>query len=98
MAGGTGGRRSSHGIDRAVLEAGMGSVGAVLEALAPAAGGGRQDERYAAPVPSQKQPRAAWEKERFWRWRTDDQAVGGGRTAMELRAGSGAAVGEPGGA
>ena len=29
--------------------------------------GGRPDVRYAAPVPSQEQPRAAWAKERFRR-------------------------------
>src|SRR5450759_4129752 len=52
MAGPAGGRRSSDGIDRAVLEAGVGNAGAVLEAEAPAAGGGRQDVRHVAPVPS----------------------------------------------
>src|ERR1039457_6398989 len=74
MAGPAGGRGSSHGIDRAVLEAGVGNAGAVLEAGAPKAGGGQQDVRHAASVPSQVQPRAAWAKERFRRRRTDDQA------------------------
>src|SRR5664280_2275587 len=69
MAGPAGGRRSGHGIDRTVLEAGVGNVGAVLEARAPAAGGSQPDVRYAAPVPSQEQPRAAREKERFPRRR-----------------------------
>src|ERR1019366_4069163 len=92
MAGPAGGRRSSHGIDRAVLEAGVGNTGAVLEAGAPEAGGGPPDGRHAAPVPSQEQPRAAWAKERSRRRRTDDQAVGGARTGAELRAGSGTAA------
>src|SRR5665811_107928 len=92
MAGRAGGRRSSHGIDRAVLEAGVGSAGAVLEASASEAGGGQQDVRHAASVPSQEQPRAAWAKERFRRWRTDDQAAGGAGTGVELRAGSGTAA------
>src|ERR1039457_7119169 len=39
MAGPAGSRRSSHGIDGAVLEAGVGGAGAALEASAPAAGG-----------------------------------------------------------
>src|ERR1035437_4628448 len=59
MAGAAGGRGSSYGIDRAVLEAGVGSTGAVLEARAPEAGGGRPDARHAASVPDQIQPRAA---------------------------------------
>src|ERR1035437_7842686 len=92
MAGPAGGRRSSHGIDRAVLEAGVGSAGAVLEASASEAGGGQSDVRHAAPVPSQEQPRAARAKERFRRRRTDGQAVGSARTGLELRAGTGAAT------
>src|SRR5450432_53943 len=92
MAGAAGGRRSSHGIDRTVLEAGVGSAGAVLEASTPEAGGGQQDVRHAAPVPSQVQPRAAWAKERFCRRRTDDQAAGGAGTGFELRTGCGTAA------
>src|ERR1035437_9989972 len=88
MAGPAGGRRSRHGIDRPVLEAGVGNVGAVLETGAPAAGGGTQDGRHTAPVPSQEQSRAARAQERFRRRRTDDQAAGGARTGSELRAGS----------
>src|ERR1039457_3670316 len=88
MAGPARGRRGGHGIDRAVLEAGVGSAGAVLEAGAPGARGGTQDGRYAAPVPGQEQPRSAREKERFPRRRTDDQATGGGGTGFEFRAGS----------
>src|SRR5665811_2472022 len=92
MAGPAGGRRSGHGIDRAVLEAGVGSAGAVLEAGAPEAGGGRPDVRYAAPVPSQEQSRVARAKERFPRRRTDDQAAGGAGVGFELRAGCGTAA------
>src|SRR5260370_36783753 len=87
-----GGRGSGDGIDGAVLEAGVGSVGAVLEAGAPEAGGGDQDVRHAAPVPSQVQPRAAGAKERLRRRRADDQTAGGAGTGVELRAGSGTAV------
>src|SRR5674476_1523490 len=92
MAGPAGGRRSGHGIDRTVLEAGVGNVGAVLEARAPAAGGSQPDVRYAAPVPSQEQPWAAREKERFPRRRKDGQATGGAGTGFELRAGCGTAA------
>src|ERR1700688_1927647 len=92
MAGPAGGGGSSDGIDRAVLEAGMGSVGAVLEACAPEPGRGDQDVRHAAPVPGQIQPRAAGAKERLRRRRTDDQTAGGARVGIELRAGSGAAA------
>src|ERR1017187_8283756 len=59
MAGATGGRRSRHGIDRAVLAAGVGNAGAVLEAGAPAAGGGPPDVWHTTPVPSQEQSRTA---------------------------------------
>src|ERR1019366_444583 len=92
MAGPAGGRRSSHGIDRAVLEAGVGNAGAVLEAEAREAGGGRQDVRHVAPVPSQEQPRSARAKERLRRRREDGQAAGGERVGAELRAGSGTAA------
>src|ERR1035441_7250323 len=92
MAGPAGGRRSRHGIDRPVLEAGVGNVGAVLEAGAPAAGGGTQDGRHTAPVPGQEQSRAARAQERFRRWRTNDQAAGGAGTGFEFRAGSGSAA------
>src|SRR6187397_117824 len=92
MAGATGCRRSSHGIDGAVLEARVGSAGAALEASAPTAGWGQQEVRHTAPVPSQVQPRAARAKERFRRRRTDDQADGGAGTGFELRAGSGTAA------
>src|ERR1700686_2536755 len=92
MAGTAGGRRSSHGIDRAVLEAGVGGTGTVLEASAPAAGGGHEDVRHAAPVPSQEQPRTAWAKERFRGRRADGQTAGGARAGSELRAGSGPAA------
>src|ERR1035441_8851562 len=89
MAGAAGGRGSSYEIDRAVLEAGVGSTGAVLEARAPEAGGGRPDVRHAASVPDQIQPRAARAKERVRRRRTEDQTAGGAGTGFELRAGSG---------
>src|ERR1035438_5825881 len=92
MAGPAGGRGSSHGIDRAVLEAGVGRAGAGLEARAPEAGGSQQDVWHVAPVPSQEQPRAARAKERLRRRRTDDQTVGGARAGSELRAGSGTAA------
>src|ERR1017187_2638724 len=92
MAGPAGGRRSSHGIDRSVLEAGVGNVGAVLEAGAPAAGGGTEDGRHTAPVPGQEQSRAARAQERFPRCRKDGQATGGAGTGFEFRAGSGAAA------
>ena len=61
-----GGRRSSHGIDRAVLEAGVGNAGAATGSRQrQTAGGSRQDVRHAAPVPSQVQPRAAGRKNDF---------------------------------
>src|ERR1035437_7126658 len=65
MAGAAGGRGSSYGIDRAVLEAGVGSTGAVLEARAPEAVGGRPDVRHAASVPDQIQPRPRGRKNEF---------------------------------
>src|SRR6266566_2543018 len=83
---------SGHGIDGAVLEAGVGSVGAVLAARAPEAGGGQKDVRQAAPVPSQIQPRAAWAKERLRRRGTADQTAGGTGTGVEHRAGCRAAA------
>src|SRR5260370_41201088 len=89
------GRGSGHGTDGAGLEAGVGSVGAVLEAGAPETGRGDQDERQAAPVPSQIQPRAAWAKERLRRRRTADQTAGSAGTGVELRAGCGAAAVAP---
>src|ERR1035437_5527725 len=92
MSGPAGGRGSRHGIDGAVLEAGMGIAGAVLEASAPEAGGRHAHLRNAAPVPSQVQSRAAWAKGRLRRRRTDDQTADGAGTGIELRAGSGAAA------
>ncbi len=59
MAGRAGGRGSSDGIDRTILEAGMGSAGKVLEASAAEAGRGQQYVRPAALVPSQIEPWAA---------------------------------------
>src|SRR6266852_7636708 len=53
MAGRAGDRGGSDGIDRAILEAGVGSAGAVLEAGATAARRGHQDVRQAALVPGQ---------------------------------------------
>src|SRR5258708_557851 len=85
-------RGSSNGINRAVLEAGMGNAGAVLEAGAAAAGRGYQDVRQAALVPGQIQPGAAREKERFRRRRTDDQTAGGTGTGFKLCTGSGTAA------
>src|SRR5688572_26123188 len=85
------GRGSSHGIDRAILETGVGSIGALLEAGARKA---RWDHAYfgdAAPMPSQIQSRTAGEKERFRRQRTDDQTAGGAGVGVELCAGSGTA-------
>src|ERR1039457_446704 len=76
MAGPAGGRGSSHGIDRPVLEAG-----------APEARRGRQDVRHAALMPSQIQSRAARAEERFRRRRTDDQTAGGAGGGFELCAG-----------
>jgi hypothetical protein len=86
------GRGSSNGIDRAVLEAGMGGTGVVLEAGAGAAGRGNQDVRQAALVPGQIQPGAARTKERFRRRRTDDQTADGAGTGFELCTGSGTAA------
>src|ERR1017187_2193229 len=91
MASAAGGRGSSHGIDRTVLETGVGSAGAVLEAGAPEARGGRQDVRRAAPMPCQIQPRAARAEERLRRRRTDDQTAGGAGAGFELRTGCGTA-------
>src|ERR1019366_8538679 len=91
MAGAAGGRGSSHGIDRTVLETGVGSAGAVLEAGAPEARGGHQDVRRAAPMPCQIQPRAARAEERLRRRRTDDQTAGGAGVGFELRTGCGTA-------
>src|ERR1017187_3446631 len=92
MAGPAGGRGSRHGIDRAVLETGVGSAGAVLEAGAPEARGSRQDVRRAALMPGQVQPRAARAKELLRRRRTDDQPAGGAGAGFELRTGCGTAA------
>src|SRR5260370_29213603 len=83
---------SGHGIGGAVLEAGVGSVGAVLAACASEAGGGQKDVRQAAPVPSQIQPWAAWAQERLRRRGTADQTAGSAGTGVELRAGCRAAA------
>ena len=53
MAGRARGRRNRHGIDRSILEAGMGGNGVVLEACPAEAGGRQQDVRNVAPVSSQ---------------------------------------------
>src|SRR5260370_37636605 len=92
MAGPAGGRGSGDGIDGAVLEAGVGSAGAVLAASAAEAGGSDQDVGHAAPVPSPFQPRTAGAKERLRRRRTDAQTAGGAGTGIEVRAGCGAAA------
>lgn len=92
MAGPAGGRGSSDGIDRTVLETGMGSAGAVLEAGAREARRGHQDVRHAAFMPGQIQPRAARAEERLRRRRTDDQTAGGAGAGFELCAGSGTAA------
>src|ERR1700737_3297109 len=84
MAGRVGGRGSSHGIDGAVLEAGVGNAGALLEASAPEARRGGEDVRYAALGPGQEQPRAEREEERLRRRRTDDQTAGGAGIGFEL--------------
>src|SRR5260370_34084435 len=94
MACRAGSRGSSNGIDRAILEAGMGSAGAELEAGAAAAGRGYQDFRQAALVPGQIQPGTAREKERFRRQRKDDQTAGGTGAGFKLCAGAGTAAGE----
>src|SRR2546422_9110895 len=92
MAGRAGGGRSSDGIDGAVLEAGMGSAGTILEACPPEGGGGRQDVRQVASVPSQVQPGAARAKERLRRRRAVAQTAGSAGTGVELRARSPAAA------
>src|SRR5258708_32302786 len=85
MAGPAGGRGSGDGIDGAVLEAGVGSAGAVLAASAAEAGGSDPDVGHAAPAPSQFQPRAAGAKERLRRRRADAQTAAGARTDGDLR-------------
>ena len=88
----TWGRGSGDGIDRAVLEAGVGNSGTVLEAGSTETGRSRSEIGDAASVPSQVQQGPQRTEERLRRRRTDGEATGGTGTDAELCAGSGAAV------
>jgi len=92
MAGPAGGRRSSHGIDRASTGSRCGErwSGTGSQRASSGRGPARCAARCICAKPSPTT--AAWAKERFRRRRTDDQATGGARTGFELRAGCGTAT------
>src|ERR1700694_2400127 len=90
MARGARGRGSCDGIHRAVLAARVGSVGAVLAADSPAAGGPQSDVGHAAPGPGPVESRAARAEAGFPRCRTVGQAAGGAGADPQLCARRGA--------
>src|SRR5215831_9720312 len=83
MAAGTRSRRSGDGIDGAVLETGLGSAGAILEADAPETGRRRPDVGNAASGTGAIEPRASGQ-EGFPRCQTAGEAAGGTRVDAEF--------------
>src|SRR6266478_4035811 len=80
------GRGSSDGIDRAVLEACLGSAGAILEADVSESGGCGPDVGNTASGASLVQSRAARAQDRFSRRRTSGEAARITGASLELRA------------
>src|SRR6476646_4649147 len=84
MAARTISRRSGDGIDGAVLETGLGSAGAILEADAPETGRRRPDVGNAASGTGAIEPRASGAQEGFPKCRTAGEAAGGTRVEAEF--------------
>ena len=84
MAATAGGRGSRHGINGAILEAGLGSIGTVLETDTPEAGRRTPDIGNSASGARRIQSWAAGTQEGFPRCRTPSEAVGGPRIESEL--------------
>src|SRR5437667_6643275 len=78
------GRGSSPGIDGPILETGMGSAGAVLEAATREARRRKAEVRNVASGAGAVQSRAAGTQEGFPRCRTPGEAAGGPRIDAEL--------------
>src|SRR6516164_6855303 len=91
MAAGTDGGRSSDGVHGSILEAGLGSTGAVLEAEMPEAGRCRPSFGNVASGAGAVKSWAARTKERLPGRRTTGETAGGTRTGAQLRAGCRAA-------
>src|SRR5258708_7405360 len=80
-----------YGIDGTVLEAGVGSVGAVLDAGVQEEGRSRSDVGDLASGAGQVQPRAQGTEERFCRCATSGEALGSARAGSEFRSAAGTA-------
>src|SRR5271157_3397467 len=78
------GRGRSNGIDGAILETGLGSAGAVLEADLPEAGRRRPDVGSAASGAGAVESRTAGAEERLFGRRTSGEAAGGTGADLEL--------------
>src|SRR5215472_16086917 len=78
------GRGSSYGINGAILEAGLGSTGTVLETVAPEAGRRTPEVGNVSSGPGAVQSWAAGTQEGFPRCRTPSEAVGGPKIESEL--------------
>src|SRR5690348_7306269 len=78
------GRGSGDGIDGAVLEAGLGNIGALLEAKAPEAGRRGPHVGNTASGAGTVEPRSARAQEGFRRRRTSGEAAGGPGADTEL--------------
>src|SRR5436305_12270372 len=93
MAAGADGGRSGDGIHGSILETGLGSTGAVLEAEVPEVGRCRFSFGNVASGAGAIESWAARTKERFPRRRTTGETAGGPRTGAQLRAGCRAEIG-----
>src|SRR5215467_6586265 len=83
------GRRSSDGIDGAILETGVGSTGTVLEADTREAGRSKQEVGNAASRAGSVQSRTAGTQERFPRCRAASMANGNAQEVpVEARPGA----------
>src|SRR6185503_11992825 len=84
MAARTRGRGSGDGIDGAVLETGLGSTGAILEADAPETRRRRPDVGNATSGTGTIEPRTSGAQEGLPRCRTAGEAAGGTRADSEF--------------
>src|SRR5258705_2427447 len=84
MAATAGGRGSRHGINGAILEAGLGNTGTVLEADTPEAGRRTPDIGNSASRARGIQSGAAGTQEGFPGCRTPSEAVGGAGIESKL--------------
>src|SRR6266481_7066180 len=84
MAARTRGRRSGDGIDGAVLEAGLGSTGAIVEADTPETGRRWPDVGNAASGTGTIEPRTSGAQEGLPRCRAVGEAAGGTRADTEF--------------